>query len=29
LTACLAANFSKSTNSWFPTRFELSAGVPG
>jgi hypothetical protein len=29
LTACLAANFSKFTNSWFPTRFELSASVPG
>src|ERR1700722_793486 len=29
LTACLAANFSKSTNSWFPTKFELSASVPG
>src|SRR6478736_5355613 len=29
LIVCLAANFSKSTSSWFPIRFELSASVPG
>jgi len=29
LTVCLAANFSKSTNSWFPIRFELLASVRG
>ena len=29
LTVCLAANCSKSTNSWFPIRFELLASVRG
>ena len=29
LTVCLAANFSKSTNSWFPIRFGLLASVRG